>query len=197
MSYICTAHLHVITSSSTNRMKITYLTVSTILIDEIANSKYSLVDSSLMADVMSFDISLRLIKWKEKLDKLQTHLKHCLSEAMADTRRCMRAGGLAWRNGSWLSGSSGWRIGKSSGSRGERYLILRVRACYTALHVFSFCEANIQSICNDCFRILLVTAMTSVERTWASKAWLNHEQTSLSVFSLRQSRSWPSCSRDQ
>ena len=88
-------------------------------------------------------------------------------------------------NESWLSGSSSW------GSRmcviSDRYLILRVRACCTALLVFSFCNANSQSMSIDCFRALSVTTMTNADRTWASKAQLNIEQTtSRSVFSLRQ-----------
>ena len=41
-----------------------YLAVSRVFIEEMANSKYSLMDSSL-ADVMSFEIGLHLIKLKE------------------------------------------------------------------------------------------------------------------------------------
>ena len=78
----------------------------------------------------------------------------------------MRLGGVGDR--SRLS-SSNSGIGKTAGctdiSAGERYMILRVRACCTALPVSLFCEANIQSMSIDCFRLLAVIAMTIVERT--------------------------------
>ena len=50
-----------------------------------------------MADILSFDIDLRLIKLKksfEKLDNPQTHLKRRLNEDIADARRRMRLGGV-------------------------------------------------------------------------------------------------------
>ena len=55
------------------------------------------MDSSPMADILSFDIDLRLIKLKksfEKVDNPQTHLKRRLNEDIADARRRMRLGGV-------------------------------------------------------------------------------------------------------
>jgi hypothetical protein len=81
--------------------RITYLTVSRFFIDEIANSKHCFMNSSPLAYVMSFDISLRLITFRNlegKLDKLQTHLKRSLSVDIAEDRRPMGPGGLG--NGS-------------------------------------------------------------------------------------------------
>ena len=59
-SYVCTAHLH---GDSDHNKKLnkqnTYLTFSRFFIDEIANSKYSFMDSSPMADISS-NVNLRL-----------------------------------------------------------------------------------------------------------------------------------------
>ena len=180
----------VVTSTSRTNA---YLTLSRFFIDEIANSKYSLMSSSPMEDISS-KTSWRLIKLrnlKEKLDKLQTtHLKRL----SAHIKRRIRLGGRGNRiNKSWIFGSCGKRS-VSIVIVVERYLILRVRACCTALLVSLLCEANVRSMSSDGFRVLNKTKMTNVDRTWASKARLNCEQTSRSVFSLRQSRScqWPS-----
>ena len=73
----------------------------------------------------------------------------------------MRLGGLRGRTR--LSRPPGWGTGRSV--IGERDLILSVRAYCTALLAFSFCEANVQSMSIDCFRVFFVTAMTNVDRT--------------------------------
>jgi hypothetical protein len=97
-SYICTTHLHEISyhkPASTSRTG-NYLTVSRFFIEEIANSKYSFMDSSPMK-VTSFHVGLRLINFRnlqEKLEKLQTHLKRRLSEDITNAKRLMRLGGL-------------------------------------------------------------------------------------------------------
>jgi hypothetical protein len=56
--------LHITSNKTPTSRTNIYLTVSRFSIEEIANSKNFLMDSSL-ADVMSFDIGLHLIKVKE------------------------------------------------------------------------------------------------------------------------------------
>ena len=144
------------------------------------------------------------VKYLTKLDKLrvQTHLNRRLNENIADAKRRIRLGRLKdrlWLSDSWLSGS-GWRDRESSGCNpitGERYIILRVRECCTARLVSLFCEANVQSMFSDSFRVVAETRMTNVERTWTSKARLNCEQTSRIVFNASQFWSCASCRYDR
>ena len=191
-SYTCTAHLlgymifH-ITSSSTCRAN-TYLTVSKFFINEIANSNHSfMASSSLMADIISFDITFCLIKLKKSLiktrpDSLETLFKwgYCRSLAASyETRRTKR----------WISTSRLIRLRDRKERQPERYkpitgerpLILRVRVCCTALLVFHSARQT--------SKVWISTALEYDSRLrwpkWRQKARLNCEQISRSVFGLR------------
>ena len=82
--------------------------------DEIANSKYSFINSSPMTDGC-FDVGLRLgqvKKMPKTLDKAQTHLRR-VSDDIADAKRRMTLRGLGARyciSGRWTETSSGSKV---------------------------------------------------------------------------------------